>query len=135
MKRNEKIPFLKALLCVAKADSDTDITELSYYQTLGVEIGLGSEEVSNIQSAVLSGKETLEENLDQIEERSTKLQLLYQMMILACADGVIGEAEYQGIKGAADHLNVEEDKVKEIVELVKETEALKKKREQILESV
>ena len=38
MKRDEKIPFLKALLYVAKADRDTDFAELSYYQRLGMEI-------------------------------------------------------------------------------------------------
>lgn len=38
MKREEKIPFLKAILFVARVDQDTDPTELSYYQKLGVEI-------------------------------------------------------------------------------------------------
>lgn len=133
MKREEKIPFLKAILFMAKVDQDTDPAELAYYQTLGVEIGFGADEVSHIQTAVLSGKETLEEYLDQIQERSTKLQLLYQMMTIACTDGRIEEAEYDKIKGAAEYLGVQEEKVKEIVALVKESEELKKKRTTILE--
>ena len=133
MKREEQIPFLKAVLSVAKADRDTDVTELLYYQKLGLEIGLSSDEVSNIQSLVLSGKESLEECLDQIRERSTRLQLLYQMMTIACADGIIDEAEYDEIKETAGYLGIEDAKVKEIADLVRENEELKKKRNVVLE--
>lgn len=133
MKREEKVPFLKAVLFMAKVDRDTDITELSYYQRLCIDLGLGSEEFSNIQTAVLSGKESLEEYLDQIQERSTKLQLLYQMMTMVCTDGKIDNAEFERIMEVSEYMKVEGEKVREIAELVKDGEALKEKRERILE--
>lgn len=133
MKREEKISFLKAVLSVAKVDQDIDQTELSYYQQLSAELGLGSDEFSRVQTTVLSGNEPLEDSLDQIQERSTKLQLLYQMMLIACADGKVEEAEYDRIKEAAAYMKVEEEKTKEIADLVRESIELKVKKERILE--
>lgn len=134
MKREEKIPFLKAILSVAKTDRDTDLSELSLYQQLGMELGFGSDELAHIQTSVTGGMDGLKEYLEQIQERSTKLQLIYQIMIMACTDGKIEDSEYGQIKETTELLGVEEEKVREIEGLVKEAVELKRKRDRILEA-
>ena len=134
MKREEKIPFLKAVLTIAKADNDTDIREVMFYQQLCLELGLGNDELAHIQTQILSEKGTLEEFLDQITERKTKLLLLYKMMLLSYADGRVDDTETAVIKKTADYLQIEEEKYREIEEAARENEELRKKTDRVLEA-
>ena len=133
MKNHEKIPFLKAVLFIAKADADVDLSELTFFQDLSRYLGLSDMELSNTQTIIMSGKESLEESLSEITEYKTKLRLIYEMTTLSFADGVYDPAEKEVVHKSAEFLHVSEEKVKEIEKVVLEAAELRKKTEQILE--
>ena len=133
MKNHEKIPFLKAVLFIAKADADVDLSELTFFQDLSRYLGLSDMELSNTQTIIMSGKESLEESLSEITEYKTKLRLIYEMTTLSFADGVYDPAEKEVVHKSAEFLHVPEEKVKEIEKVVLEAAELRKKTEQILE--
>ena len=133
MKTEERMALLKAVLSIAKADSVVEVVEMSYFQQMCYFLGCDNMEIANAQKEVLGGKEAFEDYLKEIKGREAQLLLLYGMTGIAFADGDYAEEEREKVKRAAEALGIEEKKLEEIEELIKEDAALRKKTETVLE--
>lgn len=133
MNPKEKISYLKAFLFIALADDTVDDDELAYFNRIGEMYGLSSDEIQEIKSSVVEKRESLEDIVSGITERSTKLSLIYELMALCYVDGKYSLAEQNGLIDICNLLGVEKEKLKELEEVMEENVALQKKINVILE--
>jgi len=105
----EKMHFLD-LYCMVLADGIVHPKELETLYRIGIETyGLTREEI--VRSVVSAGKVRVTP-----ESSKRRLGLLYEMALLAWADGELEESERSLLRRYALLYGVEEDKVDELVE-------------------
>ena len=94
------------------ADGTADPNEMTTLYRIGIEnYGLTQEEMSEVISQ--GGVSTFIPEL-----YSERIKLLYQMAIIAWADGVIEESEHTFLQRYALKFGIQEDKVKEFVDFL-----------------
>jgi len=133
MTEKEKIAYLKALVYIATIDEELDESEKQYLQNIANMYGLKEEQSEQLIRAVIERKESLEDILSAIEDRKTKLLLIYELIALCYADGNYSDKEKAGIIGIGNALNVEASKISEIEDLMYESVRLQEKISMALE--
>ena len=111
METKKKMQFLD-LYRMVMADGTADPKEMTTLYRIGLEnYGLTQEEMSEVISqGVVS---------TSIPELQTeRIKLLYQMSIIAWADGVIEESEHNLLQKYALRFGVKEDKTKELIDFL-----------------
>lgn len=94
------------------ADGTADPNEMTTLYRIGIEnYGLTQEEMSEVISQ--GGVSTFIPEL-----YSERIKLLYQMAIIAWADGVIEESEHTFLQRYASKFGIQEDKVKDFVDFL-----------------
>lgn len=133
MDQKEKISYVKALVYVATADNKIDDSERKLFMQLGSMYNLSEDEINNIADSIINKKESLEQILADIKERSVKLLLIYDLIAICYADNNYSIAEKNVMKSITNMLGIEDDKLLEIDNVMKESVSLQSKINKILE--
>lgn len=133
MKQQEKVAYLKALIYIAIADDTIEEGERKYFKQLGTLYSLCEDDITEIEESVIERKESIEDILKEITERSTKLILLYELLALCYADNSYTLAEKNSMKDICRMMGIEDSKLIELENVMEENLLLQKKINIILE--
>ncbi len=107
MKPNERAPYIKTIMLIAASDDNIDDEEIAYLKRIGKKIGLSDEDFSLAKECVLSKAETINDVTNKLQEKATKLSLLYELLVLCYADSVYTIVEKQGMRDLCIILGLE----------------------------
>ena len=133
MKQQEKVAYLKALIYIAIADDTIEEDERKYVEQLGTLYDLSEGDITEIEESVIERRESIEDILKGITERSTKLTLLYELLALCYADNSYTLAERNSMKDICRIMGIEDSKFVELENVMYENLLLQKKINIILE--
>lgn len=133
MNEKERISYIKALIYIALADDSVEKGEEQYLDQIGALYGLAPEQMKEIKDSVISKSETIESIIENIERREVKLTLLYDLLALCYADDNYSIVEKQGMENICNIMQIEEEKLREMENVMLEQIELQKKVNRILE--
>jgi uncharacterized tellurite resistance protein B-like protein len=101
-----KVGFVKALLALADADGNVDLSESSFIQRVIESAGITDEQIFEGRS-VLLGKIDLVDVLSDIKEEPVAKLLIQQLVLLAHVDGEYHENEKALILSTVEHFKLD----------------------------
>lgn len=126
MNENEKKMFL-GLYQMLLVDAEVHPNELALLYQIGKEKGGITEE--EIQQAVFSPNNFI--SLDSLSD-ADRIQYLYNLSRVACADGTIDEKEIQSLQETSKHLGFLEENALEITEFLLEQAKVNRSFDEVL---
>ncbi|MFI3241664.1 MAG: TerB family tellurite resistance protein [Alphaproteobacteria bacterium] len=112
----ERLAFIRVLAGIANADNHLDDEEKEFIQNIAIVYGLSENTI--LQSLFNTSEEEILEAAKQITLRSTKLELVKEMCMVAHANKVLEEAEMILLGKVAEAMGVELEKVEQISQWV-----------------
>ena len=134
MRNKEKESYIQAMLYVAKIDGIKREEELRVIRELAEKLNVENieQKIPQLSSELFEGKE-LRDVLSHVHERTNKLALIYQLVVLAYADGTYSTGENDALRRICAILHIEFEKLYEILELVEEYQRFEKHVAEVLE--
>lgn len=133
MNYQERVAYVEALMCVATINEKVEETELEYFNQVAQMYGIANDEIEAIKKSILRKEKTLEEILSPLTDRKTKLALVYELLALCNIDGSYDLVEKNGMVRICNIMGIEDSKLHELENAIKENIELQKKINTILE--
>lgn len=128
----EKASYIEALIYVSTLDGSVSREEKNYVMEIAQRYGIPVEYIDNMWKNITDAKD-LNNILEPIKERKLKLLLVKELIAICHIDGKYSENEQDGMKNICSILGVEEEKLKEIEELMMDNIDLNMKTRRVLE--
>lgn len=115
------------MLYVAKIDGIKKEEELRVIRELAEKLNVENieQKIPHLSNELFEGKE-LRDVLSHVHGRANKLALIYQLVVLAYADGIYSPGENDALRRICAILHIEFEKLYEILELVEEYQQFEK---------
>ena len=122
------------MLYVAKIDGIKKEEELRVIRELAEKLNVENieQKIPHLSNELFEGKE-LRDVLSHVHGRTNKLALIYQLVVLAYADGIYSPGENDALRRICAILHIEFEKLYEILELVEEYQRFEKHVAEVLE--
>ena len=119
---------------VAKIDGIKKEEELRVIRELAEKLNVENieQKIPHLSNELFEGKE-LRDVLSHVHGRGNKLALIYQLVVLAYADGIYSPGENDALRRICAILHIEFEKLYEILELVEEYQQFEKHVTEVLE--
>ena len=129
-----KQSYIQAMLYVAKIDGIKKEEELRVIRELAEKLNVENieQKIPHLSNELFEGKE-LRDVLSHVHGRTNKLALIYQLVVLAYADGIYSPGENDALRRICAILHIEFEKLYEILELVEEYQQFEKHVTEVLE--
>lgn len=122
------------MLYMAKIDGIKREEELRVIRELAEKLNVENieQKIPHLSNELFEGKE-LRDVLSHVHGRTNKLALIYQLVVLAYADGTYSPGENDALRRICAILHIEFEKLHEILELVEEYQRFEKHVTEVLE--
>lgn len=128
----EKVSYVEALIYISTLDEAISAEEKEYVMEIALRYGIPEEYIDSMWKNITETGD-ISKALQPIKERRLKLLLVNELIAICYADGRYSDKEQNGMKNICSILGVEEEKLREIEELMIENINLRMKTLKVLE--
>jgi uncharacterized tellurite resistance protein B-like protein len=133
MTYEERVAYVEALIYVTTVNETIKEEELAYFNQVGQLYGIETGELNTIKKNIINKEKSIEDIFKPINNRSTKLSLIYELLALCYVDESYDVLERHGMRRICDIMGIEEAKLLEIEGVILENIELQKKINTVLE--
>lgn len=132
LEEKEKISYIQTLMYMVSADGKITAEETEMFYSIARNNNMSDELIEQNLKEIIDGKRISDIVID-IEQRNTKLMLLYELILICYIDRDYTEIERETVEEIAQLMKIETKKIHELESIINESQELQNKLEIALE--